>query len=121
MNIRRALTGLALALAASVALVASVGTGQAQQAAGTPNPLDIIPDKMPFDIPYGPPITLDRGQSLIAAAVAEARKHDWKMNIAVMDSGGNLVAFARMDGALLASVAIAEHKARAAVIFRRET
>jgi uncharacterized protein GlcG (DUF336 family) len=41
--------------------------------------------------------------------------------VAVVDSGGNLVAFARMDGAQLASVAIAEHKARTAVTFRRET
>lgn len=115
MNTRGALTVIALAL------IASVGNGHAQQGAATPNPLDIIPDKMPFDVPYGSPITLERGQSLIAAAVAEARKHDWKMNIAVTDSGGNLVAFARMDGALLASVVLAEHKARAAVMFRRET
>ncbi|MBV8650707.1 MAG: heme-binding protein, partial [Alphaproteobacteria bacterium] len=45
----------------------------------------------------------------------------WKLNIAVVDSGGNLVAFERMDGAQLASIAIAEHKARTAVTFRRET
>jgi len=43
------------------------------------------------------------------------------MNIAVADSGGNLVAFQRMDGAMLASIQIAEHKARAAVTFRRPT
>jgi uncharacterized protein GlcG (DUF336 family) len=43
------------------------------------------------------------------------------MNVAVVDSGGNLVAFQRMDGAQLASIQIAEHKARAAAIFRRET
>src|ERR1700685_4164062 len=43
------------------------------------------------------------------------------MNVAVADSGGNLVAFQRMDGAMLASIQIAEHKARAAVTFRRET
>ena len=43
------------------------------------------------------------------------------MNIAVVDSGGNLVAFKRMDGAQLASVQISEHKARAAATFRRET
>ena len=43
------------------------------------------------------------------------------MNIAVTDSGGNLVAFLRMDGALLASIAVSEHKARAAVKFRRPT
>jgi uncharacterized protein GlcG (DUF336 family) len=43
------------------------------------------------------------------------------MNVAVVDSGGNLVAFQRMDGAMLASIQIAEHKARAAAMFRRET
>src|SRR5580658_7815572 len=57
----------------------------------------------------------------IAAAVAEAKKHDWKLNVAVVDSGGNLVAFQRMDGAQLASIQVSEHKARAAVTFRRET
>ena len=43
------------------------------------------------------------------------------MNVAVVDSGANLVAFARMDGAQLASVVIAEHKARTAAAFRRPT
>jgi glc operon protein GlcG len=84
-------------------------------------PVEAVPDKMPFDIPYGPPISLDRAQTAIRAVVAEAKKRDWKMNVAVVDSGGNLVAFQRMDGAMLASIQIAEHKARAAAIFRRET
>jgi glc operon protein GlcG len=39
----------------------------------------------------------------------------------VVDSGANLVAFQRMDGAQLASIAVSEHKARAAASFRRET
>src|SRR5437763_9087611 len=43
------------------------------------------------------------------------------MNVAVADSGGNLVAFQRMDGAMLAAIQIAEHKARAAATFRRPT
>lgn len=59
------------------------------------NPLDFIPNEIPFDVPYGPPISLDRAQAVIQAAVAEAKKRNWKMNIAVSDSGGNLVAFAR--------------------------
>jgi uncharacterized protein GlcG (DUF336 family) len=85
------------------------------------NPLDFVPDKIPFDTPYGPPISLDRAQAAIHAAVAEAKKRNWKMNVAVVDSGGNLVAFQRMDGAMLASIQIAEHKAKAAATFRRET
>jgi glc operon protein GlcG len=87
----------------------------------TPNPLDVVPDEMPFDIPYGPPISLDHAEDVIHAAVTEAKKRNWKMNVAVTDSGGNLVAFQRMDGAMLASIQIAEHKARAAATFRRPT
>ena len=85
------------------------------------SPLDVIPNEIPFDVPYGPPISLDRAQAVIQAAVAEAKKRNWKMNAAVVDSGGNLVAFQRMDGAMLASIQIAEHKARAAATFRRPT
>jgi glc operon protein GlcG len=101
-------------------------TGSAAGATRAPqhteaNPLDFVPDKIPFDTPYGPPISLDRAQAIIHAAVTEAKKRNWKMNVAVVDSGGNLVAFQRMDGAMLASIQIAEHKARAAATFRRET
>lgn len=85
------------------------------------SPLEIIPEKIPFDVPYGLPISLERAQAAINAVVAEAKTHDWKMNVAVVDSGGNLVAFQRMDGAMLASIQIAQHKARAAATFRRET
>ena len=98
----------------------AAGTSRALQPTET-NPLDFVPDQIPFDTPYGPPISLDRAEAAIHAAVAEAKKRNWKMNIAVADSGGNLVAFQRMDGAMLASIRIAEHKARAAATFRRPT
>ena len=94
--------------------------GRALQPSG-PNPLDFVPDTIPFDIPYGPPISLDRAQAAIEAAVAEAKRRNWKMNVAVADSAGNLVAFQRMDGAMLASIDIATHKARAGATFRRPT
>lgn len=109
---------LALALAAT-GLCASL-SGQAQTSP-VANPLDVVPPDMPYDVPYGMPISLERAQAAIAAAVAEAKKHSWKLNVAVVDSGGNLVAFQRMDGAQLASIAISEHKAHAAATFRRET
>jgi len=109
---------IALALIAGFVSIAADSRAQQQPAA---NPLDVVPDKMPFDVPYGPPITLERAQAVIAATAAEAAKHDWKMDIAVVDAGGNLVAFSRMDGAQLASIAVAEHKARTAATFRRET
>ena len=63
----------------------------------------------------------ERAQVAINAVVAEARKRDCKKKPAVVDCGGNLVAFQRMDGAMLASIQIAEYRARAAAIFRRET
>src|SRR5271169_2503303 len=76
---------------------------------------------MPFSTPYGTPISALGAQAAVQAAAAEASKRDWPVNIAVTDSGGNLVAFLRMDGAQLASIAIAEQKARTAVKFRRPT
>ena len=103
------------------AIAATLAASVSAQQPAQPNPRDAVPDKMPNDIPYGAPISLDRAQAAINAAVAESKKRGWKLNIAVMDSGANLVAFARMDGAQIGSVAIAEHKARAAVKYRRET
>lgn len=116
-------TSTLLAVAAASGAPPETPAGAPSTPASTPaaNPLDTLPDKMPFDIPYGAPIALEHAEAVIAAAVAEARKHDWKLNVAVVDSGGNLVAFQRMDGAQLASIQVAEHKARTSVTFRRET
>jgi glc operon protein GlcG len=97
------------------------GAASAQQPAAAPNPLDVIPDKMPWDTPYGPPINAEKAQAAIAAAAAEAKKRGWALDIAVVGSPGYLVAFLRMDNAQIASIAIAEHKARAAAKYRRPT
>jgi uncharacterized protein GlcG (DUF336 family) len=105
-----------IAIALAIATCAFAATAQDK-----PNPLDVVPEKMPNDIPYGTPITLERAQAAMNAAVAEANKRGWKLNVAVVDSGANLVSFARMDGAQLGSIQIAEHKARASVKYRRET
>ena len=107
----------AVTIGGALVLTLAAGGAWAQQ----PNPLDVVPDAMPFDVPYGAPISLEAAEAAINAAVAEARRHNWKMNVAVVDSGGNLVAFKRMDGAQLASITISEHKARASAKFRRET
>ena len=110
--------GLAIALAVAGVLL-GVGTGKAQQP--PPNPMDVIPDKMPFNVPYGSPITLKRAQAALQAALDEATKRGWEMNVTVVGPTGDLVAFARMDNAQLASVQISQHKARAAAQFRRPT
>ena len=104
------------------ALIFGISPSLAQQPQNTQaNPLDNVPDKMPFNIPYGAPIIAARAQAVIQAAEQEANKRGWPLNIAVVDSGGNLVSFLRMDGAQLASIAISEHKARASVKYRRAT
>jgi uncharacterized protein GlcG (DUF336 family) len=103
-----------LAILAAI-LIAFAGAAGAQTA---PTPAANPPPSPPH---YGAPIDLARAESAIAAAVAEAVKRDWTMNVAVVDSGANLVAFVRMDGAQLASIVIAEHKARTAAAFRRPT
>ena len=97
-----------------------IGAGNAQQQPAA-TPPDAVPDKMPFNVPYGAPISLQRAQAAIQAATDEANKRGWPLNVAVVDSGGNLVSFARMDGAQLASIAISEHKARFAAKSRRPT
>jgi glc operon protein GlcG len=115
----------AVALAAGL-LGASVASAQQQPSANptvgpAATPLDNVPEKMPFNVPYGVPISLEKAQAAVQAAIAEANKHGWPLNVAVVDSGGNLVTFARMDGAQLGSIAISEHKARAAAKYRRPT
>jgi uncharacterized protein GlcG (DUF336 family) len=62
-------------------------------------------------------ITLDQAQEVLAAAVAAADEQGTKMDVAVVDAGGNLKAFARMDGAWLGSIDIAVTKARTARYF----
>jgi len=66
-------------------------------------------------------ITLEQAESVIAAAKEQAKKIETKMNICVVDSGSNLVAFARMDGAWLGSVDIANKKAKTAMFFQMDT
>jgi glc operon protein GlcG len=78
-------------------------------------------DGIPFDIPYGTPISLETAKKLIAAVEAEATKHRWKLNIAVVDTHGELVHFSRMDGAQLASISISQGKARTSARYRRES
>ena len=78
-----------------------------------------VPEVMPFDIPYGSPIGMEAAQKAISAAVTEARKHNWKMSVTVVDPSGNLVAHATMDGTQYASIPISQAKARTAALFRR--
>lgn len=62
-------------------------------------------------------IKLEQAEKIIAAAKEKAISIDTKMNIAIVDAGANLVAFARMDGAWLGSVDISIKKAKTARFF----
>ena len=105
---------IAATLIAALALAAPMAHAQTPSTARA-----AVPEAMPFDIPYGTPIGLDAANKAIAAAAAEARKHDWKMSITVVDPAGNLVAHATMDGTQYASIPISQAKARTAALFRR--
>ncbi|HUC49358.1 MAG TPA: heme-binding protein [Xanthobacteraceae bacterium] len=110
----------ALALAAGM-LAAGAATAQQAAAPAAPPDLNAIPEKMPFNLPFGTPISAERAQAVLHAAVTEATKRGWPEDFAVVDTNGDLVAFVRMDGAQLASIAIAQHKARTAARYRRPT
>ena len=71
--------------------------------------------------PYGTSITIDAAKKISALSVAEAKKNNWKMAIAVVDISGDLVYFEKIDGTQAASVQIAQDKARSAARFKRPT
>src|SRR5688572_23252863 len=66
-------------------------------------------------------ITTEQAQAAVAAAIKKARDVNTKMNIAVVDAGANLKAFARMDGAWLGSIDISIKKAKTARFFDMPT
>ena len=72
-------------------------------------------------MPYGPSITLEAAKKAIAAAEAEAKKNNWWMAIAIVDTAGKLVAFERMDNTQIASNDIALGKAATANNLKRPT
>ena len=118
----RSLVSITLA-ACALAVLSSPMLAQTPTPATPPAPPSAggTPDAMPFDIPYGVSIGLERAKQVMAAAEAEAKRRNWKMNIAVVDTNGELVHFSRMEGAQIASVPISQGKARTAARFRRES
>jgi glc operon protein GlcG len=99
----------ALSIGSTLALA---GAALGQQPA--PSPASPAP---PAD--YGPPITNEQAKAVAGAALAEARKNHSPMAVAIVGPAGDLVYFEKMDGTQLASIEIAQGKARTAVMFRR--
>ncbi len=72
-------------------------------------------------IPIGPPVGVDTAKKAAAAALAEARKNNWLMAVAVVDPNGALVYYEKMDNVQLGSAAVAVNKARSAALYKRPT
>lgn len=72
-------------------------------------------------VPYGEPISLENAKKIIAAAEVEAKKNNWPVAIAVVDSSGYLVAFQRLENTQLGSIEVSIKKAKTSALFRRPT
>jgi len=94
-----------LALACALALSSVPALAQQTEASGLP--------------PYGPPITLDQAKRVMAAAELQAVENSWQVAITILDSGGNMVMFHKIDNAQLSAVTVSEGKARTALEFKR--
>ena len=68
---------------------------------------------------YGPNVSYEQAKKTVAGAIAEARKQNLPMAVAVVDTAGQLVAFERMDNTQTASTAVAQDKAVSAAMYRR--
>ena len=98
------------AFAVFILVLAGITAAQAQQAPASPQ-----------SIPYGTPISLEVAKKAAAVALAEAAKNNWTMAVAVVDPGGNLVYYEKMDGTQLGSAHVSVNKARSAALFKRPT
>jgi glc operon protein GlcG len=98
---------LMLALACSCVCPLFTAPALAQQVEGSGLP------------PYGPPITLDQAKRVMAAAELEAAKNSWTVAVTILDSGGNMVMFHKVDNAQLSAVPVSQGKARTALEFKR--
>jgi glc operon protein GlcG len=71
--------------------------------------------------PIGPPVNVETAKKAAAAALAEARKNNWLMAVAVVDPNGALVYYEKMDNTQLGSAEVCIDKARSAALFKRPT
>ena len=100
-------------LVAGLALAGAAGLALAQPQAPAP--------AAPGVPQYGTNINQDQARRVIAGAMAEARRINVPMAVAVVDTAGNLVAFEKMDNTQTASIFVAQDKAVSAAMYRRPT
>ena len=99
-----------------VALLLCAGSALAQAPASAPAGSPAF-----YATPYGANVTVEQAKTAAAAAVAEARKNNWLMAVAVVDTDGDLVYFEKMDNVQHGSVKASQAKARSAAIYKRPT
>lgn len=104
---------------ACVIVLAATLPGRAQQPASPAQTQSTVAQQAITPPPYGAPITLEMAKKVMAAAEAEADKNKWPVVITILDSGGNMVMLHRYEDAQLASLPLAEGKARTALMFKR--
>jgi len=71
--------------------------------------------------PIGAPVSVETAKKAAAAALAEARRNNWLMAVAVVDPNGTLVYYEKMDNVQLGSADVCIDKARSAALFKRPT
>jgi glc operon protein GlcG len=70
---------------------------------------------------YGASINLETAKKVATAAVAEVKKNNWTMAVAIVDTAGDLVYFEKIDGTQTGSVRVSMDKGRSAALFKRPT
>ena len=79
------------------------------------------PVKAPAPVSYGEPITLEVARKMANAAELFATNNQWTIAVAIVDTGGNLVLFQKMDNTQIGSIEVAIGKAKTANNFKRPT
>jgi glc operon protein GlcG len=78
-----------------------------------------VASAQPLPNHYGAPIGVEAARKVAAAAIAEAKKNGWTVAAAVVDTGGTLIYFERIDGTQNGSSPVAQEKARTSALFKR--
>lgn len=71
--------------------------------------------------PYGAPVSLENAKKAADLAVAEARKNNWTVAVAIVNPDGGLIYFEKLDNTQNASGQVAINKAKSAAIYKRPT
>jgi len=110
---------VALTTLVTVAGLALAGGAQAQPAGEAPGRGAALPASPPPE--YGLPLNNEQAKEAAEGAIAEAKKNNWHMAIAVVGTEGELIYFEKMDGTQSSSALLAQAKARTSALFRRPT